>query len=324
MEVAFVNSDYEEVLYSDNPTLISSNKKNQQFEFFAWLLDYDTIYSTRQYKEDYLLFLEKLTGKKKKTTTKNEDLTLFWGKTSPLHEMQKLNSKITSTRFALEKKLCPKETRFMKAPFELLEDEIAKRPFSFSGRGHLTGPRTVKEEGEYILEKKYKRLMDFSALCFKDKTLFYKNRVDEKFQYKGTLISRESETPSFLSPKFQRKYLEDIACIREEFDQGLALEESYSVDSFLYFDEKNKEEKLYSLCEINFRTTMGKMAYKLSKEYLPSYAYHFLGITSKKRSERMSEKHLYLSPDDNFFHVVLLGADSEEELLSQLPAFYCD
>lgn len=321
MEIVFVNSDYEETLYSKNPFQISSNKKNQQFEFFAWLLGYQKIYSNRVYDENYLNFIKKITNEKNIFVSQEKPKHYFWGNLNPLDEMRKLNSKMTSTSFAIENNLCHESTRLINGPYHLQENEIAKSPFSFSGRGHFVGPKQIETNEELIIEKKLERVLDFSALCFKEQTIFYQNIVDERFQYRGSLITNLNEHPHFLNEKISKLYINDLKKIRKYFDYGLEYEESYSIDSFLY-KEKN-EIKLYSLCEVNYRSTMGKMAYLLSKKYLKDFPYHFLGLSKNLPESRESKNHLHLSSNDNFFHVILLGANSESEIIKLRQKFNC-
>lgn len=321
MEIVFVNLDYEETLYSKNPFQISSNKKNQQFEFFAWLLGHQNIYSSRVYDESYLNFIKKITNEKNILVSSEKPQHYFWGNLNPLDEMRKLNSKMTSTSFAIENNLCHESAHLINGPYTLKFDEIAKNPFSFSGRGHYVGPKQIETNEELIIEKKLERVLDFSALCFKEKTIFYQNIVDERFQYRGSLISQQNEIPYFLDETISKQYIKDLKKIREYFDYGLEYEESYSVDSFLYKDKN--EVKLYSLCEVNYRSTMGKMAYLLSKKYLKGFHYHFLGLSKNLPEDRESESHLHLSSRDNLFHVILLGANSESEITLLRQKFNC-
>lgn len=314
MEVVFCNTDYEEVLFSEDPRRIVSNLKNQQLEFFAWLLGHQTILTQRTYEKKYLDFIASLVGFYPQTVRKSEKVKTIWGTTSPLEEMRRLNSKITSTDFAIKHHLAHSSTRFSDDDFSLEEGEIAKSPFSFSGRGHLISKEKLIPNQTYIFEKRLNRQKDFSALRFLDKIIFYQNLVDDFFQYKGTIIHSENQYPHFLEKNLAEEYVEDIELITSHFDSGLQFQESYSIDSFLY--EEDKKMKLYSLCEINFRSTMGKMAYLFSQKFFTQKKCHLLTISPLDKEVPFSKTGIKLSPSNNKFHLYFLAANNEEEVMN--------
>lgn len=319
MKSYFFNADYEERLFSTSPEKIESNKKTQFLEFLGWFLGYETIYTNKKYSEDYLKFVEDICGFKPKITIESARLERIWGKVSPLEVMRKLNSKETSYKLSKRLNLTQEPSELKKSPFFLGEGEIAKSFYSFSGRGHLSSPQEVLSAGEYIVEKKLNRVLDFSTLCFKDKNIYYQNSVDKNFQYQGTIL-REKDDLDFLDDKIKNAYISDIQKIRSEYDYGLDFDESYTIDSFIY--EKNKTQFLYSLCEVNFRMTMGKVAYLLREKYLKNFSYHYLGFTKKIKDKRINENAIILSPDDNLKHLIFLGAHSMDEL-EKLRIYFC-
>lgn len=312
MEVVFFNTDYEELLFSDDPHRIISNTKNQQLEFLAWLLGHETIYTQRDYKTDYLSFISSLTGITPRTQKKKAQIKTLWGNIEPLSEMRDLNSKITSTDFAIKNHLAHPSTRFEGGIMNLQEGELAKSPFSFSGRGHIVQNEKLQKDQLYIFEKKLKRTMDFSTLRFENKSIFYKNIVDDFFQYKGSLISSQNFYPHFLEEKIAKKYIEDINLITNHFDRGLEFQESYSIDSFLYSEED--QTKLYSLCEINYRSTMGKMAYLLSQKLFTNFNCHYLALSTKRVEIADNLNVLCLSPKDNKLHLYFMAAEDEKRV----------
>jgi hypothetical protein len=281
--------NYEQDLFQDNwePT---SSRFTQMFEHLFFHFLKQSFYTTRNYKADYL---EQFKGLK--LIDKPREVTYFWGEFSDKHK--ELNSKKTSTQFAINNNLCHSSTRIEKKGYLLKAGELA-RPFdSYSGKGVLKFGSLPKE---MIVEKQLKRLYDFSTLFLNERESFtYANLVDGTFKYKGTLIG----------PKFKNSFAELV----KGHYQKLGVTYPFCIDSFVY--EEGGDQKTYALCEVNVRKTMGWVANELKQKFAPGAEYFFFFFSNQKVH---NDKLTCLSPDDNFFHTYIVWADSISELESSL------
>ncbi len=268
-----VNADYESVLFygKQGPPAI-----NEALEFFAFYLQDFPVLSIKTYNDEYLSHVRKLSGRNP-STVKMGKARNWWG---PLTNPQKekwMNSKLTSFELSLKEgwvkgNILGREEILKLDPAERL---LVKDPFNMSGRGlivlepgkNVTLPASMS--GQLIVEPLLKRTNDFSHFVFPDgKVICYENLVDEKFQYRGTLFSSLTdftlESLSFFQnvPKAEWQNFENfLKIIRNHY--GNDSEFGYSIDSFVY--ENGNQLKIFPLCEINARRTMGLMAFELVK-----------------------------------------------------------
>lgn len=265
-----VNADYESVLFhgKQGPAVM-----NEALEFLAFYLQDLPVLTDKDYTPEFFSHVESLTGRKPRTVRKGMARN-WWG---PLENPEKerwMNSKLTSFEFALQNDwvkgsvLSREEVLKLTPGMKLL----VKDPFNMSGKGlvviepgkpvHL--PQAMS--GKLIVEPLLKRTKDFSHFVFPDGTkICYENLVDERFQYRGTLFSSLSDfslkSLSFYEELDWSGFETVIQLIRQHY--GTETPYGYSIDSFVY--EEGGEKKIFPLCEVNARRTMGLVAYELVK-----------------------------------------------------------
>jgi hypothetical protein len=315
-----VNIDYESVLFHGQ---IGSTQINQSLEFLAFFLQDQPILTARKYSPEYLAHVSKISGVTPRTSESGK-ASNWWGPLKDLEEERFLNSKITSTELSISHRWV--EAKIIQSPEELAEsypeNYFFKDPFSMSGRGF----RPAREASHLtkfpqILEPILPRRYDFSHYIFPDgRVVAYENKVDEKFQYKGTRFqdwrNPTVENFSFYGEVSQRewnRFHERLRLIQDFYRRPTSF--GYSVDSFIY------ENNIYPLCEVNYRRTMGWIAYELSARYAQDFPWtQFLIQKAQKDFYKKvaRENVLVLSPGDTRFDFIFIRARNEEEGLLSL------
>jgi hypothetical protein len=332
MKTFKVNADYESVLFRGqigSPALIHS------LEFLYFFLETDALLTDKNYSEDYLDYVEQISGHKPCLVKKASSISNWWGECKDLEKERWWNSKITSAEFLLTKGWI-KDLYILKNENDLsqlnsLKKYLFKDPFLMSGQKFQTNKENLvwNKEKILIVEPLLKRLYDFSTYIFPDrKMIVYENLVDERFQYKGSYFNHiHSATLQKLSfypqinhalwDQFQNQLLEIIAFYSSKENRM-----GYSVDSFVFEDDGIK---LYPLCEVNYRRTMGRIAYELGLKYggNKSWIGFFLLKTGneplwkkiKNLVPQFSQQSgvLVLSPGDTRFEILLVRAENKEE-----------
>lgn len=331
-----VNADYEVSLFSgkNSPEIV-----NHSLEFLYWFLESAPLFTTKSYHPEYLRYIEEIVGQKPRSVTSG-CFENWWGSLTNLSLERELNSKITSAN------LCD-ESQIISDVSELkLEGDrsyLAKNPAGMSGLGFVTFTRDdltgvirlLSASGRIIVEPLFDRVYDFSHYLLSDRTICYENLVDRNFQYKGTLFSslRRPDVSSLTFAKrvppqewqnFQTRF-EVIRCHYEALGAGFG----YSVDSFVYRD--GQELKIRALSEINYRRTMGLVAYQLSQRFArkmdsslfvlcsgPKTKDTFAMIRNSIReiawSVNSGQGVLQLSPGDTRFECFLICGESVAEV----------
>lgn len=330
-----VNIDYESELFHGNG---GGPGFNQTLEFFGFFLDERPVYTTKQYSADYLSYVHSVTGQMPQTISSGDYLN-WWGALKDRELEKKLNSKMTSTELVIQNKWC-EETYLLKTikDFPSLEKDksyIAKSPYEMSGRSfRLIDPLKTEEnflwaekalqKSPLIIEPFFNRKWDFSHYVFPDgKVICYENKVDEKFQYKGSVFHNEAQSVENLSSyasleksewdKFQNALQVIIAHYKNS-----KMNSGFSIDSFVY--EEDGKLKIRFLSEVNYRRTMGQTAFELGERYGKEFSWRALFITKSfgdflKLQKTLSslENILILSPGDTRFDLFFLKAKNIEE-----------
>ncbi len=326
-----VNADYEAVLFHNRP----QPKINEALEFFALYLSERPLFSQKNYPIEFLKSVEAITGRKCEIK-KNGEADNWWGELRNPELERWLNSKITSTELIIREGWA-KETYILnpgdidkvlvsKTPM------IAKDPFEMSGRGFKLYPEGIDEKSlsdfknkTLILEPLLNRTHDFSHYIFPDgKSICYQNLVDQRFQYKGTLfrnwkLARVEDLGFYSSvpEDHWKKFHLQLEKIKSHYSEKISFSESefgFSVDSLVY-----NETEIHPLCEVNFRRTMGSLAYDLSRTYSQDNPWTLLLLLpSQKDCEKKLEllvknkRLIVLSPEDSRFTILFLMAESDE------------
>ncbi len=311
-----LNGDYESELFTGKQ---GSSLISQTLEFFIFFLTDETLYSQKNYAVDYLAYVESITGRTPRISSK-APYENWWGLLKDPEREKWWNSKLTSTELVLERKWCER-TYIVHSESQIPEidrEVLIKDPFGMSGQKfQTTKEKPVVKNFPVIIEPLLNRKFDFSQYVFPDgQIIAYENQVDDKFQYKGTTFTTgvcRLEDLSFyelLSEdewKLYQKRTQEII----EYYARFPNEIGYSIDSFVY--EENGELKIRPLSEINYRRTMGRVAYELATKFFPDFSRCTLQLLKPIPGEPLWKKYqddknfLVLSPGDTRFEILLLS-----------------
>lgn len=322
-----VNGDYESVLFFNKPL----PKVNEALEFLAFYLDERPVITNKKYSEVFFDHVESFTGKR--PVTKSEGpAENWWGPLTHPELERKLNSKEMSAELS--------DSIILSSLNDLPDLKgktwLAKSPFGMSGQnmclveeGKLTELEGMLKKGKVILEPFFNRKYDFSHYVFPNGvSICYENLVDEKFQYKGTVF-RDYTRPVMENLRFYpevknwKQFETDLEKIKKVYASDLST--GYSIDSFVYEDNGLQ---VRSLSEVNYRRTMGRVAFELSIKFggirkwsafilTKSSGLEFLELKKKllplEWEPDTSRGVILLSPGDVRFDMYFLSALNEEE-----------
>lgn len=294
------NLDYEFELFDfhkDNKkekNKISEIAKEFEYVYFFIEKSETILKNLRSYPEDYLDYLKKI-GLKVPQFTNNSTIIAnnWWGALANKNLEKELNSKETSTNFALEFKYCHSATGLVRSKEELFEhlenhsylQWIARSAYSSGGYGIFKFKKdglflnryfenkieSFLSKGPMVLEPKLDRILDIGITLNLEKKLSYfftQNFVSELGSFKGGLIFRNSDLLNsvfFNNQKMMNSYEKFLKKLKEFYINKGAVN-TLQIDSFLY--KENDEIKCYPLVEVNYRKTMG-LVLKNFESFLP-------------------------------------------------------
>lgn len=297
-----VNADYEAVLFNQKKSLPVIN---ESLEFLALFLNQVPLLTHKKYSPEYLDHIEKLTGHRPKIVREGESEN-WWGPLKDISLEQKLNSKEMSAKLNISENWCT-DTYIISDLSELPKlnkTYLAKNPYGMSGQnfsfvteGKLENLEVMLKRGKVVLEPLLERVYDFSYYIYPNgEKICYQNIVDQRFQYRGTIFQDFTKpNPNSLS------FYSDIKA--EEWQKfNLALETiiyhyktlqmtcGFSIDSFVYKD--GNDFKIRYLSEVNYRRTMGQVAFELSLKFggLRKWSLFVLAKSSGLSFKELQEK----------------------------------
>lgn len=311
-EAYICNIDFEKNLGNELINHFVSSRENQEFEYFMFYLAPQLrVFSKKNYSQKYLNFVESLVQEKIRLCSNPSKITPWWGSFSNADTLDKLQNKVEFVKVLNELGLASTPTTIVFNEEQLNEcsdKTLCKFPFGSSGRSNFLWPdhkaiilKNLKMS-PCVAQLHLNRVYDFSTVFENNKKLgTITNIVDERFQYKGSIIHADA-----IPLQFQEEYsikLEKLASyIKKQNYSG-----PYSIDSFIY--EENGNQKLYFACEVNLRKTMGYVTIKMKERFYE---------TDEKCSMFLSKKQLnepsltQLSPDDCYFYSYLFRGDCRE------------
>lgn len=309
----FFNSDYESFLFTGRSRYqFNSSKLNQEFEYLIHFLEDEPIYTQKKYDHGYIERVQLLSGKEFLTEKDPEKAKAWWCPIGKRETDVKLHSKLSSTRLALKEGF-EKEARIVSAEnFEPKEGFLYKMPGELSGRGHLLWPKhaakinSLVNDGHTLIEEPLRRrTRDFSSLILgPNEKIIYQNIVDNKFQYKGTILVPPSMTSA------QAESYEGAISKISEYYISIGASFPFSIDSYLYLE--NGEEKLCAVSEVNARKTMGYVAYKLAQCFQAERGALLLSPSSNSIEE--IPQAINLSPIGNLFQTIFIKEPDKTNL----------
>ena len=318
------DADFEKRLFSSQKLPFISTRENQEFEYLIHFLDPDkTIFTHKTYSKSYKEFLKKFNQKDFKTTNNRDFLIKPWCSPYTQTDILKVyQSKLEAYQILQRHGLLENNFSLIQKKENLKENKLYKFAKNSSGRGHYIFPRDkirlekLLDNNEVLIEEEiYQRVLDFSTLIKNGKAVkVYENIVDDHFQYRGTMISKDFK----LNKEFEKKYQD----VQSEIIKMLSdFKGVFSLDSFLY--QKNEQIFLFPICEFNMRKTMGYIAYQLQQKYFKEQDYFALVLTrNRKESPQDHDSLTLLSPMDNLFYVYAAVAPSELELKKLISTLF--
>jgi hypothetical protein len=222
-----------------------------------------------------------------------------------------LNSKITQlqiykTEDTLQSRILEKESEIQNLQFPLL----FKPDLSFSGIYHRI-VQTKEELFEFqkilkingVIQEYKNRVMDFSFLYeIENKSVNFLCMTEMEINDKNTYISSKINPENTLNILLE-KYKIDITQLNEKIikllqsfliDLKISYKGPLSIDGFFY---KEKDHyKVREVSEINFRYTMGRILFEVSK-YFPENIEHRL-VTVPSKDYKNNGEYLFLEMED--------------------------
>jgi hypothetical protein len=317
MDPIRVNADYESVLFHQKPGPLIVN---QSLEFLAFFLSDAPLFTQKKYDHEYLQHVEITTGRRPLIVTQSEKVENWWGRLEDLADERWMNSKLTSAELHIKEGWLP-NLKIIRSSAEMdsvPSDWILKDPYGMSGRGITTVPQVTHPKYPVIAEPLLERIYDFSFYHLNQGEGFhYQNLVDRHFQYRGTIFHNR-ENLEFKGLKFfkdlpqseWKKYEAEKKRVLDFYQ----LKPYFSLDSFVY----RQEGKLLirTLTEVNYRKTMGLIAYQLSHKFAQGNWSGLFLVKTKLREKLYSFTKevggLLLSPADVRFQMILLSAVSPQ------------
>jgi hypothetical protein len=272
MQPVVVNADYDEILAGGGP----KPAHVQAIECLAFWVQDAPIKTQHTYSAEFLAHVAKHSGRHP-SIVRTGDAKNWWGELSNLSLERKINSKIWARQWWQQfYDFAGSIVSDPESAFDALPPQgqmLIKRDHGMSGRGHWCTSRAQWPESlrrlqrwfpdGVIVEPIFERVSDLSALWVPEEQrfIFYRNLVDEKFQWRGCVLENDGE-PVF-SP--QEKVLlspwsAQLKILAQEL-LSLGYSGPFSVDAFFFAD--GGQLKFYPCSEINARRTMGWIAYQL-------------------------------------------------------------
>lgn len=337
MKAVKVNADYEAVLFAKKESLPVIN---QALEFLALFIDDRPLLSQKTYSEEYLKHVESFTGRRP-VIKKAFDSENWWGPLKNIELERKLNSKEMSSELNLKEGWCH-ETHIINSSQDFPElreglKYLAKNPHGMSGQNFFLVSKdelnSAIKSFPVILEPLFERVADFSHYIFPNgMRVCYQNIVDKRYQYRGTVF-RDYTDPTLQKLKFYHEIeLEEWKQFQHALDKivevygSAGLKSGFSVDSFIY--QNHGKLKIRFLSEVNYRRTMGEVAFELSLKFGGLRKWSAFILTKKSKLDfsglkkklapiewtvELSRGVILLSPDDVRYDMFFLSALNETE-----------
>lgn len=341
-----VNADYESVLFKNKPL----PKINESLEFLAFFLDERPVVTSKKYSHEYFRYIELLTDKAPHTVPEGRSEN-WWGSLENIELEKKLNSKEMSAEFNNDSFIISSVNELPDLSGKTL---LAKNPYGMSGQnfsmveeGRLENLEVMLKNGKVVLEPFFDRIHDFSHYIYPNGVrVCYENIVDKKFQYRGTIFRDYTKpVPESLSfyKKIETREWDSFSETLNEIIKLYATSEittGFSVDSFIH--REGNHLKIRALSEVNYRRTMGQVAFELSVKFggVRRFSAFLLSKSSGINFSQMREKissvgwrHdlsrgvIILSPGDVRYDMFFLSALNQEEgkvLLQELKSLLPD
>lgn len=334
MKIEKANFDYEYQLFSENQKGHEAISQELEYLYFFAEKNPGQLLTQKNYSTEYLDHVASVTGSFP-TITHVGKANCWWGSLENLNLEKRLNSKLTSTQFAIESQLCHEKTKIIKTIDEIVETNdpmVLKDPYQMSGRGFFHYDKNTLSKAISWAEKKLpliqdpwlKKIHDLGSYYFSEtqEIINYLNFSNPQGNYKGTRIYLDPiqnfAQLSGLGIDLDR-FFEKIVMIKDHY-LNLGATSGFSIDSFTY--EERAKVHCYYLSEVNYRKTMGWVTYQCRK-YLGDFKIGELFIHKKKHEYKSiddlkkvinHEQVMLLSPLENQFMLFFIKSSDKKEM----------
>lgn len=319
-----VNADYESALIGKPQPQLS-----EALEFLAFYLESKPVHTRKKYSEEFLEHVQTICGRIPEIVN-NGDFENWWGKLLNVELERKLNSKVHCAEFLVKHHLASNVHILREfSDLQQLDGDswyVLKTDSGMSGKGNKsyhassdelhTWIRNSLAVGPMIAEPLYNRRWDFSTYVIaSNEMVHYQNVVDHNFQYRGTIISDiydpSLEKLAFYSEVPATEWVRcrnTISLVTKEYHR-LANSFGFCLDSFVH------DSGIRSVCEVNYRRTMGLTAYEIGKRYCKK-AWVMLLMSPSPKSGMLKLNIpgvTVLSPGDTRFEMFMINASDVNE-----------
>ncbi|MDO9341134.1 MAG: hypothetical protein Q7T72_11505 [Bacteroidales bacterium] len=327
--VCQVNLDYEAWLF--DPNYLAESPANlkiiREFEYIFFLTNKENCI-LKNFKKYDTSYLEKLKKMGFIIPVLNPIANLsdyWWGSCRDVAIERLLNSKITSAKIAKANNWGFGEGIIIEnfndlklhlKDFPQIKKWIIKRPFSFSGIGHLQF--NAKEMNELLLIKSlnekvllepvYDRVFDIGTTFIIENGIIKRQFMVENFNSPsgsfngGAGSNNVDKFKKYIFQKYSYSLnkLEEVTLAIAQTYLELGARSNIQIDSFVY--RENDELKIYALVEVNYRKTMGLVIQSLADKYPEADRIEWkVGSRKKFKINPLDSEWIKLSPEDNHF-----------------------
>lgn len=337
MKIHHANFDYEYQLFGLKNTAATTISQEFECLYFFTESNPGQLFTHKNYSNEFLDYVEKVSGLSPHLTTVGK-AEYWWGSLENLEVEKKLNSKLTSTQFAIENNLSHPQTQIILENESLIKSDelmVLKQPNLMSGRGFFRyDNNNFKKAVEWsankfplIQEPWLVKRDDIGSYYFTEtgEIVNYLNFSNLQGNYKGTRIWQNPvhtfDELTALGINLDL-FFENMVKIKDHYLK-LGATQGFSIDSFTYLSNHEKKIQSYYLSEVNYRKTMGWATHQLRK-FLADYAVGELLIHKAKNRYPLSvllnlvnqEQVILLSPPENQFLLFFLKAQDKNQLRS--------
>ena len=206
----------------------------------------------------------------------------------------------------------------------ILAEKILQSPYLFSGLQQKQFVEAVPIQIDYpvIASCRLNRIFDIGTVVQDGKRQYsYLNLNNKLGKYRGTIFFKSDNLFKEFVCSYYRLKVGDIDHIFSDLADSIEKlinivdVHSFQVDSFTF--DNGTCLDLYPLVEINYRTTLGSLAFMISRDFNSKYIAMRIIPAKKGRTATYNR----LSPDGNLFDLFLEGFDSTSELFHYLDYF---
>lgn len=254
----------------------NANNIIAEFEYIYFFINRDesrSLVAHRNYSKIYLDYLN-AKGIKTSFVYEKETANNWWGSLENIDIAKKLNSKVFAYNYTLQFQNYP-EAQIVKNLSEInisAGKYILKNDTGVSGNGNyiFSLPGEIKEDaivkkignGPYLVQPFLERVTDFGiTLDLENETYFANENFMGQFGRFGGGRVLSNEKLKELLDSFEGDF--DFIKMIKEFKK-MGARGTLQFDNFTYRCSDTGELKLYFMCEINYRKTMGLVIKELS------------------------------------------------------------